>query len=495
MSARIEDGPAREAGPAPDDGPARKAGPVSEAGPTRDGGQASGRPRRDPDVLIVGGGPAGSTLAGLLTDRGWHVNLVDRATFPRPKPCGECLNPGAVRTLRRLGLLDLVDSLDPRPLGGWDVFTGDATGTPPRRGGVGAGRLAARGRFEPDVEAGRAVSRIRLDAALLGEARRRGVQVEEGVQVRRVLPSEGGNRSTDPGGDLPSRTVETREADGSRGRRRARLVVGADGLRSVVGRALGAPARHPRLRKISLTAHVRGLDLPADRGRLVLTDHGTLGLAPLGPDLWNATVVVDPERDGAAVSRDPARFVLAVVRNRLGGTARRPTLAAGPWATGPFDRPVHRVAGEGLVLVGDAAGYYDPLTGQGMYRALRSAELAAPAIHAALEAAASGRGRRAAAKLAAYGRKLSRATHSGRRVQRIVESVVSRRTLRRLAVRRLAAAPAAMDALIRVTGDALPARSLLRSSTWMPLLLPNGGSASRSPVKRTGGPCEPSTRS
>src|SRR5688572_27475854 len=127
--------------PAPD-------GPAAHRVPSRaGGGPLSGRPI---DVLVVGGGPAGSTVARLLALRGWAVTLLDRARFPRAKPCGECLNPGAVEALSRLGLLHRVEALGPARLRGWRVES--------------AGRVAV-GSF-PAWREGRSLARAGFDQAL-----------------------------------------------------------------------------------------------------------------------------------------------------------------------------------------------------------------------------------------------------------------------------------------------------------------------------------------
>lgn len=404
------------------------------------------------DVLVIGGGPAGSTIAGLLARRGYDVELVDRARFPRYKPCGEFVNPGAIRMLERLALANRVRALDPAPLTGWQLMDSGGSVSPADLG--------------PEL-LGWGVDRRRLDRTLLEATVAAGVQVTEGVRVESL-----------------ERTGSSVVVRGRRARRwehRTRLVIGADGLRSTVARRMGAVARPPRLRKFSVTCHVAApkAEVPRQRGVLWIGDRTTVGLAPIRSDrsVFNLTVIGDPGRDGASASSDLVGFFLRTAR-RTGLFASDPRILAGPWTSGPFDWPVARPTGPGYLLVGDAAGYYDPLTGQGIYRALRSAELGAEAAHRWLDGERSRHG-----GVSGYASALRRAFGTGRRVQRVVEGAIRYDAVRSHLFRRLAARPRSAGALVRVTGDAASAYTLLSPTTWGPLLFGNETHAHETPQR------------
>jgi menaquinone-9 beta-reductase len=379
------------------------------------------------DIVVVGAGPAGSATALLLARAGHPVTLVDRARFPRRKACGECLNPGAVATLRRLGLADRIEALRPATLTGWDL-------------------IAPSGRtyhasFPADAGVAWGLDRGALDWTLLRAAREAGARVMEGTRVVGVRSNAG----------APSLTL----ANG--GSLCPRLVVGADGLRSVVARATGAATRGG-MRKASLSIHVTGIrDLTPDRGRLAFGGPVTLGLAPLDPEgrRWTLTVVV-PSAHASELPRDGGRLVRFAA-------ARLPALAGAeaigpPLGSGPFDWPTAPLVQDGILLVGDAAGYYDPLTGQGLYRALRAAELAAPVVARALRD-----GRTSSRALGSYASSVRAAFRGGRRLQRAVETLRRRPRLLSAGLA-LADRGQGLDTLIAVLGDARPVRSLLRPS-------------------------------
>lgn len=365
------------------------------------------------DVAVVGGGPAGAVVAGLLAGDGARVILLDAARFPRRKACGECLNPGAVAALRRLGLWEAVAPLAPVALSGWTLSDG-------------------RRRFTASFPGGQvayAVDRSRLDHALLTWVAARGVQVLEGVRVTGLLRRAGRSGTRVAGVTTRSGPVE------------AGFVVGADGLRSVVQRQLGLQAA-PAARtapKVAFTGHWAGLGAER-RGELHF--HGPLvcGIAPVGPDRANVTLVLPGP---LARSVRPAGVAGLLARWPGGGGLGQRFAHARPLepplATGPFDQPVRAAAAPGALLAGDAAGYYDPLTGQGLYRALRSAELAAGAL--------------ASGDLAAYDRRLRAEFAPAVRVQRLLDALVRRPALLGAGLGLLAACPPLGRWLIGLVGD------------------------------------------
>jgi flavin-dependent dehydrogenase len=191
----------------------------------------------------------------------------------------------------------------------------------------------------------------------------------------------------------------------------------------------------------------------------VLRD-GYAGFAPVGADLTNVALVV-PERRAGEMRGDASRF-MATELNRHAALAARVSLAerAGPVRViGPFNWSVRRAWAPGLALVGDAAGFFDPFTGEGMYEALRGAELLASYAFAAIRAASP---RGADIALEAYDRCRRREFRGKWAVERIIAGAVESPGLTGLAVRAFAHRPELGHTLVGVTGDFVPASEVLR---------------------------------
>lgn len=399
------------------------------------------------DVIVAGAGPSGAVTALGLARRGHRVLLLDRQTFPRAKPCGDCLSPEATRVLARLGLLGAVEALAPARLRGWRIWSPD--------GASFRGAFDVAARSDARVATAIAVSRERLDPALLAAAIDAGVELRAPMRVEQLLAEDGC-------------CIGVVARSGARRYRiHARLVVGADGLRSVVARRAGATRRPGPLRKLSFTLHP---ELPAGftraDGEMHVVAGGCVGLAPVearDPATHNLTFVAETRVAGRLARRDPAALMRSLLAAAPGLRDRLPALldalarCGPPLASGPFDRPVRFVTGDGIALVGDAAGYYDPFTGQGVCHALTGAERLAAVAADALDASGDGVSAR---RLQSYARWATRTRRPARAVQRAIEFVTARPPLMNRFAVALDDAPAFADALIATTGDIAPVRSL-----------------------------------
>lgn len=397
------------------------------------------------DVLVVGAGPAGSAVAVLLARAGHQVRLVDRAAFPRDKACSEYMSPEAVRILDRLGVVESLERAGAAPLQGTVVTAA--------RGARLDGRFALAGR-RPYRATGLSVSRRVLDHRLLLAARAAGVEVLERTAVEELLYDGGA-----VGG------VVLRGPDG-RSAVRARLTIGADGLRSVVARRLG-PRRHLPPTRVAFVAHLDGVADMEHSAELFVGTAGYVGLNPIGGGTTNVALVVPRARAGEARGRAEAFFLESVAS--FGPVARRieqASVVRPVLATGPFSAWSGRVTADGAALVGDAADFFDPFTGEGIYSALRGAELLAAVASVALARPGIVRRR----DLAPYRRARRRAFAGKWAIERLIGYGMVFPRLFDRAVARLERRGLA-HTLIGVTGDFVPARAVLNPSFLARMLL------------------------
>lgn len=386
----------------------------------------------EPDVLVVGAGPAGAAVSILLVRHGYRVLLVDRATFPRDKPCAEYLSPACTPILALLGVIETILAAAPQRLQGMRIT--DARG------------CSCWGRFvhQGTPLHGLALPRLVFDHVLVQQARREGVTVRTGFWVRRPVV-EG---------------QDVRGVYGQEGQQattiRAKVVIAADGLHSILARRLGLIRRVYWLQHVALVTHYTDVAYPQPWGEMFLTPSGYIGLAPVGTNLMNVSVVVHSDwlRTGVRCEEAVTQALQAhpELRQRFARAKRvKQIRAIGPMA----QRTVWPQHG-GILFIGDAAGFFDPFTGQGIYLALHSAELAAAIVHRALRT-----GDLSAHALQHYCRVHRQAFHSKYRFSELIQLGIRMPWLAHRIIRRLAQCPALADTVVSVAGDIVAPQALL----------------------------------
>jgi flavin-dependent dehydrogenase len=285
-----------------------------------------------------------------------------------------------------------------------------------------------------------------MDTALVRAADAAGAGIREGTTFLELIHERGrvvGARLRDPAG----RTGEIR----------ARITVGADGLRSRVVRALG-PSRQEPIRRLAFVAHVAGVHGLSDTAELHVRADGYVGLNPIGGGLANVALVV-PARDVGTARGNVDDYFFAMLErfDSVRGRVPRTGMAREIMVTGPFARRSPRVIADGALLVGDAADFFDPFTGEGICAALRGASLAEPVITRALSAAP---GAIPASALREYPALRRRAFLGKWIVERLIGYGMLAPSLFDRAVERLERRGLA-HTMIGVTGDFVPARAVL----------------------------------
>jgi len=315
------------------------------------------------DVVIAGAGPAGCAAAAELSRAGHTALVLDRARFPRDKVCGDGLSGAALVTLDRLGLLPAVTALSPHPAR--RVIVSGPGGTVLAQSVPPAG---------PEVAHGVVVERRRVDDALFrAVSALPGVHAADGHGVLGLAHWQGRIHG-----------VRVRTPEGGAALVRCRYVIGADGAHSRVARAVGLANRDPRHRCMAVRAYFTGVSGLSDAieihyEKAILPGYGWI--FPLGPDTANVGAGILVSRAGRVhMGQLFERFLQSNphAREKLKNATLVPgSLRAWPLPLGTA--PGRRASGN-VLLAGDAAGFVDPLTGEGIFHALHTGRAAARAV-------------------------------------------------------------------------------------------------------------------
>ncbi len=324
------------------------------------------------DCVIIGGGPAGATAATVLAQLGRRVRVLEKGHFPRPH-IGESLMPQTYWTFKRIGMLDKLRRTDfPRKQSVQFVSASGNESQP---------------FYFPDFDPGDhsttwQVSRPEFDKLMLDNARDHGVEVTEGAMVDRVLFE--GKRAVGVGAVVDGTALEIT----------AKVVVDATGQSAILSRQLNLRETDEKLKNASIYAYYKGAQRDSGRnaGATVIiytpSGNGWFWSIPLPDEVTSIGLVAPPEALWSSEGDDlQAKFEEAIracpgMASRLANASQIGAVTV----TKDFSYRASRLAGDGWVLIGDAFGFLDPIYSSGVMLALKSGELAADAIHEALEA-------------------------------------------------------------------------------------------------------------
>ena len=349
------------------------------------------------DVIVIGAGPAGSTSAALLAEKGRRVLVLEKEKFPRYH-IGESLMPFCWFSLNRLGVLEEMDRIAYTRKYSVQFVTPDGRQSQP---------FYFFQHYDHPSAITWQVERADFDVMLLNNARSKGAEVREQTPVTRMLKDDSGKVIG----------VEAKGADGMKFEVFAPITIDCSGREQVATARDGWRVKDPQLNKLAIWTYYRGAkrDPGIDAGNTTVAyveGRGWFWYIPLKDDIVSVGIVA--EKDYLfSESKDPAAIMAREIERNVW---IKDHLSIGEqfgeyWVTSEFSYRSKYCAADGLVLAGDAFAFLDPVFSSGVFLALKSGELAADAVDAALTA-----GDVSAARFDGYGETLCRGIENMRKV-------------------------------------------------------------------------------
>ncbi len=349
------------------------------------------------EVIIIGAGPAGATAAAILAEKGRRVLVLEKDKFPRYH-IGESLMPYCWFTLNRLGLVEEMDRIAYTKKYSVQFVTPDGRQSQP---------FYFFQHYDHPSAITWQVERADFDLMLLENARVKGAEVRELNPVRRLLKDDSGRVIG----------VEAANREGEKQQFFAPMTIDCSGREQVATARDGWRVKDPGLNKLAIWTYFRGAkrDPGIDEGTTTVAyveGRGWFWYIPLKDDIVSVGIVAD-KKYLFSDTKDPAE----IIQREIGRNAWiKDHLESGEqfgeyWVTSEFSYRSKYCAADGLLLAGDAFAFLDPVFSSGVYLALKSGEMAADAIDAALTA-----GDTSARRFAAYGEELCRGLENMRKL-------------------------------------------------------------------------------
>jgi len=349
------------------------------------------------DVAIVGAGPAGSAAAISLARKGYSVVLLDKALFPREKLCGDFLNPINWRIFEQLGVADELLSLEHEKITAFRISVSSGA-----HATIGFPFQNGRRLF------GLGMRRFFLDDLLLRAAEKQGVVIRQGFQVRGIVREQGGWSLSLDGASPESRVQSV-------------FLIGADGRNSLVAHRLGlARKRENSENHLAFQARLNGVKGLKGDVQIHGFPGGYAGLVGLGGGTANLCFVVEKKK--AKEAAPEALWEHCLYRNpHLRESLRQGEIVSRVRSAFPVYFSPRRSYGDGFLLAGDAARVTEPVTGEGVFFALKSGMLAARTMDLAF------RKQHPSAQLfSSYEQQCRRSFALRQRVNRIIRALIYR---------------------------------------------------------------------